>query len=275
MKKIIPRMIGFYFNILSILAPKMAGRQLFNAFCYPLSKKLKKYQSDFLEQARYNRFNHNGNNIQTYKWGRGSKKILLVHGWASHSFRWKSYIYQLLDNDYTIYAMDAPAHGKSSGKYLNLILYKDVIDMFIKEIGEIDAIIGHSIGGFACIYWLHLNTEKTNIKIAILAAPAEVEDFMKHYQKILKLSDRAMNIIYEEFFNYIGKSPSYFSSISFAKSIKNKALIVHDKYDKDTDFHDSIKLHQSWELSELMLTEGFGHSLKNKDLEKSIIQFLD
>ncbi|NJM78510.1 MAG: alpha/beta hydrolase [Flavobacterium sp.] len=125
--------IGLYFNILAIINPKLLAKKGFQLFCNPMSKPLEKHQLKFLEKGKHSIIKFNNEKIQTYKWGNGSKEVLMIHGWASHTFRWKSYIENLIEKDFTVYAFDAPAHGLSSGKILHVELYTEVIDLMIQS----------------------------------------------------------------------------------------------------------------------------------------------
>jgi pimeloyl-ACP methyl ester carboxylesterase len=274
MKKIIQKSIGFYFNMLAIINPKLTAKKGFQLFCSPMSSPLKKHQKDFLETGKDRILYFENKKIQTYKWGSGSKKILLIHGWASHSFRWKSYIEQFVANDFTVYAFDAPAHGMSDGKTLHVVLYSNIIDFVMKQTKEIEYIITHSIGGFAAIYWMFQNQNNPIKKIALMAAPGEATDFFNFYQKTLGLTNKTLAIIKNEFVKSLEHDPSYFSASKFAKDLNNQSLIIHDKLDNETPYRNSVLLHNNWKNSKLILTEGLGHSLKNKQLQKQIFDFI-
>lgn len=269
--------VGFYFNLLAYLNPKLLAKKGFYLFCNPMTQKLKPHQFDFLATGKDTVIPLEKNQIQTYKWGNGTKKVLLVHGWASHTFRWKSYIKKLVENDFTVYAFDAPAHGLSSGKMLHVALYSDAINLVIQANNEIEHIISHSIGGFATTYWLknkEKNTPENIKKIVIMGAPGEANDFFDFYEKILGLSHKAKHIIITEFTKTLKNEPSYFSTSKFAKEITTDCLIIHDEEDKDTNPNYSIQLNKNWKNSKLILTNGLGHNLKSKALEDRVLDFL-
>jgi hypothetical protein len=272
--KSIQKSIGFYFNIVSLISPKWVASKGFVLFCSPMSPKPKKHQRDFLNTGKDVTLVFENKKIQTYKWGTGSKKILLIHGWASHSFRWKSYIEQLVAQDFTVHAFDAPAHGLSEGKFLHVVLYSEVMDLFLKHNSDISHIMSHSIGGFASIYWLFQNRDNNIKNIVIMAAPGEADDFFNFYQLTLGLSNRTLSIIKNRFVELLEQEPSYFSTATFAKSLTTKSLIIHDKEDKETAHQYSVALHKNWKGSKLLLTEGLGHGLKSKKLQSEVIQFL-
>lgn len=273
-KKIMQKSMGFYFNILSFVNPKKLKKDGFELFCNPFARKVKPHQLEFLQKGMSDVLELEGYKIQTYKWGSGSKKILLVHGWSSHSFRWKNYIEHLLKNDFTVYALDAPAHGLSSGKSIHVVLYAKVINAFLELNTEITSIVSHSIGGFATTYFLDQYKVHTIEKVVIMGAPGEASDFFDFYKETLGLTTKSLNLIIEEFYTQLGKVPSYFSSAKLAESILVPALIVHDKNDLATDYQYSIRLNKHWKNSELILTEGLGHDLKSKELMKQVTEFV-
>ena len=273
-KKIMQKSLGFYFNLLSFVHPKKLKKDGFLLFCNPFARKVKPHQLEFLQKGISEVFDLEGYTIQTYKWGSGSKKILLVHGWSSHSFRWKNYIEHLVKNDFTVYALDAPAHGLSSGKSIHVVLYAKVINAFLELNSEITSIVSHSIGGFATTYFLNKYKTHSIEKVVIMGAPGEASDFFDFYKQTLGLTAKSLNLIIEEFHTQLGKVPSYFSSARFAENITIPALIVHDKQDMATNYQYSVRLNKHWKNSQLILTEGLGHDLKSKELVKQVTDFI-
>ena len=273
-KQILARLTGIYFNLLAFIHPEKLKKDGFVLFCTPFARILKPHHQAFLIPAMGEVIEVDGDKIQTYRWGTGSKKILLVHGWASHSFRWKSYIKSLTENDFTVFALDAPAHGNSTGKIMNLVRYERVLSAFFEKYPDLDTIIGHSIGGFAATYFLSRNSKTVIQNAVILAAPGKVGEFFQYYVRYLGLSKRAIALIVEQFENELKQKPSYFTAENFASNITTKALIVHDKTDKSTSYLDSESLSKVWKNSKLKLTEGLGHELKSEELLLEILNFI-
>ena len=56
--------------------------------------------------------------------------------------------------------------------------------------------------------------------------------------------------------------------------MKCEGLLIHDKSDKDTSYTYSIKMHQNWPNSELWLTEGKDHQLKDVEVVQRVIRYL-
>jgi pimeloyl-ACP methyl ester carboxylesterase len=274
-QKIMISAIGKGLNMLAAVSPSYAGKVGFNVFCNPFSAALKPYQLEFLNSAEKFSIQMDGMKVQCYKWGNGSKKILFVHGWASHSFRWKQYIETFKTKDYTLYAFDSRGHGLSEGKYLNLMLNADTIKNVVAYIGEIDTVVCHSFGGFSMAYLLKHFPQTAIKKTVIMGAPGEAKQFFSFYQGLLNLSDRAITAIIKRFKKNLSNTPEYFSSPTFAKEIHIPCLIIHDKNDAEAPVETAIALHENWKGSKIIVTEGLGHHLKSKELIGEIEKFID
>ncbi len=272
--KILAKAMGFYFNVLANLNPKKLRKDGFQLFCTPLQTKLKPYHHEFLNPARDAVVSIGGNQIQTYKWGAGSRCVLLVHGWASHTFRWKNYLQPLVESGFTVYALDAPAHGNSSGKIMNLAIYESVIAEFLKTKPAITCIISHSLGCFAVAFYLHQNPASAIQKIVLLATPSNVGEFFNHYAKHLSLSAKALTLIKEQFEMELKHKLSFFSIVGFGKKLSTDALIIHDKSDRECLYTEAVKLAAVWKNAKLHLTEGLGHELKHKEIIEKTIAFI-
>lgn len=275
MKKIITKVVGAYLNTLAQVAPKKAAREGFYLFCRPFRAKLSDYHKQFLATADQFSFGHDGINIQAYRFGNGPRKVLFLHGWQSHTFRWKAYIDALDKDEYTIYAFDAPGHGLSGGSYLNVPFYGNIITQLIETIGDVHAVVGHSLGSFSTLYMLHQNPGVKVGRAILMAPPGEANDFIEFYQNMLGLNKKTMTLIRDYFTNEFDRPITWFSTSRFAESINIPGLIIHDKGDREAPYHYAEKINGVWENSQLITTEGLGHNLKSPEVVKMVTGFLD
>lgn len=273
-KKIIIKALGYYVNLLALIAPEKAGNHAFNIFCYPIKKPLKPHQKEFLDSAEKFSFHHQNIYIQGYRWGNGPKKILFLHGWQSHSFRWKKYIQALSPEEYSIYAIDAPGHGLSKGRAFTLPLYSEVIRQVISSLGTIHAIVSHSIGSFSVLHTLHHAPSLPVKKLLIMGAPGEVGDFLHFFSTLLHLSERAARHTKAHFEKVIGKPVSYFSAVDFASTLQIPGLIIHDKKDAEAPYAYAVSINKAWKGSKLLTTEGIGHNLKSAEVVSAVTDFI-
>lgn len=275
MKKLIMKGIGLYLNGLAHIAPRKAAHFGFNLFCHPFRVPINARQRAFLATASQSTFHYKGIKVQTYRWGSGPKNILLLHGWQSHTYRWKKYVEALDKDEYAIHAFDAPGHGLSEGKFLSVPLYSEVIEGYIGRIGDVETIIGHSIGSFSAMYTFYRNQNLPIKKLVSLASPGEAQEFLDFYKISLALSEKSAGLIAARFYELFRKTPGDFSAPRFAATLNIPGLIIHDEDDEDTSVAHSKKIHAAWKGSTFILTKGFGHNLRSGEVIVRVIDFIN
>lgn len=276
MKKLIVSAYGLWLNVLAIVWPKRAGKLGFTLFCHPIRIPLKKHQREYLAAGASFVYDYDGINVQVYQWGTGPTKVLLLHGWQSHTYRWKAYIDGLLAaGGYSIYAIDAPGHGLSDGSYLSLPYYGELIKRIINQIGPVHSLVGHSLGGFSALYTFHCASGLSPQRLVLMGTPGEASDFLELYRNELHLSGRADRVILDYFKRFFGQPPSFFSARVFARSMGMPGLIIHDKDDPDAPYAYAESLHAAWRQSSLVTTKGLGHNLRSQEVVREVIAYLD
>jgi len=274
MKQLLAKLIGVYISLLTRIAPRKAGELGFYLFCTPMRTPLKDHQQNFLDTAERSSFLHDGYRIQVYRWGTGKKKVLFLHGWQSHSFRWKNYIESFDPNEFTLYAFDAPGHGQSGGKYLNLPIYSLVLETVHNLLGPFDAIVGHSLGSFAALYTFYRTGSVPVRRLVITGTPGEANDFLVFYQRLAGFSRRADLAIRKSFQRILDRTPAYFSARQFASVLDVPGLIIHDREDPEAPIHHAEAIHRVWKKSTLIATSGLGHNLRSPEVVKHVVDFL-
>jgi pimeloyl-ACP methyl ester carboxylesterase len=275
MKNLIAKTIGLYINVLSVLWPSKASVRAFLLFCRPFRLSLSQKQLQFFNSAEKFLVTTDDYEVQAYKWGNGKKKVLFLHGWQSHTYRWKAFIEGLSKEEYTIYAIDAPGHGMSNGNFLSVPLYSKVIENFIIAQGPFHAAVGHSIGGFTLMYTLHRFPLLPIAKVVAMAAPGNANDFVTVFKNTLGLTKKALNLMIDEFVNRYNVTPDHFSSDRFASSLHVKGLIIHDELDDEAPYQYAVRLSERWKKSTLITTKGIGHNLRSPEIVKHVVSFVE
>jgi pimeloyl-ACP methyl ester carboxylesterase len=268
------RLTGAYLNTLARIAPAKAATQALNLFCYPVRPRMKARHKAFLDGAEKFRFSHGSTGLQGYRWGRGKRKVLFLHGWQSTTFRWRPYVQQLLGKDTTLLAFDAPGHGLSDGSFLSVPLYSEVIDRFIGEHGEMDAVVSHSIGSFSVLHALYENPSLPVNRLVLLAPPGEAADFVTHFRNQLNLSSHATDLAIREFEKMFGVPVNYYSTTRFAAHITKPGLIIHDQHDEQTPIDYARAINNVWKSSKLIETSGLGHNLRSPEVAHMVCDYL-
>lgn len=269
------RMLGVYLEALALISPAHAARKGFLLFCRPFRMPLTRKQLLFFNSAEKYQFGHEGHTVQVYRWGRGEKKVLLLHGWQSHTYHWKLYIEAMRTEGYTIYSIDAPGHGLSSGNFLTVPLYSGLIEAFLRQHPGIHTVAGHSLGGFSLLYTLYRVPALSVNRVVLLAPPGEASDFISVFQKTLGLSKRTVDLVVNHFSQRFGVRLEFFSARRFAAGLKVKGLIIHDEEDSEAPYRYSVPLNEVWGESKLITTKGFGHNLKSPSVVKEVVSFIE
>ncbi|WP_438710070.1 alpha/beta hydrolase [Aquimarina muelleri] len=272
-KNYLPVIIGKYIQFLFFFYPKKALHKAYILFSTPRKGKVLLEQEFFLEEAVDEVILIEDIYIQTYRWSNMGETILLVHGWESNTHRWKNLIQKLHKERYNIIAFDAPAHGNSSGKILNIPLYTKCLQKIV-ELYRPNHILGHSIGAMTTIFHQYTYPSIEIEKLIMLAPPSDLSRIMKGYQDILKLSPKfmkALNLYFKEKHGFYFEE---FSASIFSKKINKKGLLIHDKNDPIAPYTEAEAISKNWDEVRFISTENYGHSLFHDEVDNMIIDFL-
>jgi len=271
--KIVPLAYGQLFNLGVLFNKTATAKKAFDVFCTIRKGRVLPKQKDFLDAAKFESLEVAGHQIQTYYWKGKGPSVLLMHGWESNAHRWRNLIARLKQNGFTIYAFDAPGHGNSTGKRLQVPLYAEVTRHILDKYTP-DHAVAHSVGGMTIHYVHFLNPNSSLEKIITIGSPSEFSQFMDHYQALLKFNNRvreAMNHRLKEWFGFYFHE---FSSARFVRKNTKKGLLFHDEDDLQVPVEASKSVHENWQGSELRITQGLGHSMHQDSINEQIVNFL-
>lgn len=229
-------LLQFYQNYLQLLffvAPRLAAKVAFRIFSTPINHKVRPQETAILKEAATFTLNIDHHTIVAYQWGNGNKKALLVHGWEGNGGSLGGIVNILLENDYTIYSFDGPAHGKSSGKITNAIVFSKTIIALLRQFEIKDFVACHSFGSAATVYGLSQQQDIAIDTLVLLTSPNELKNVLKEFATVLKITAPKMQYVYAEIYNRHGVKVEDFKIANFLQhaSIKNIHLI-HDENDR-------------------------------------------
>lgn len=271
---ILTKSIGFYINSLSYINPKKASHLAYRLFSEPRIGKLTKEKLPLaLQDAKTETFYFNDTQFESYFWQGNENVILLIHGWESNASRWEKLLPYLQKTGSTIVAIDAPAHGLSAGKEFNVPTYAAFIDVAVQKF-QPNFLIGHSIGGAACVYYQH-KYQNTNLKkMVLLGAPSDLKTLITNYVALLSLNNKMVQLLENHFLQKFKFKFDDFSGQIFSKSLTIEGLIAHDVDDTIVAFDEGKKIAGSWKNATFIETKGLGHSMHDDELYQKITSFL-
>jgi pimeloyl-ACP methyl ester carboxylesterase len=273
-KFILTKSIGLYINVLSYIYPAKAAQLAYRFFSEPRDGRLNQEQlPEMLKEAEAEMVTHNDMIFQAYTWKGDEKKILLIHGWESNSWRWEQFMPHLKKSGATVVAIDAPAHGLSSGNEFNIPRYAQFVNVMVQRLHP-NYIVGHSLGGATALYFLSHYPNNSIEKVVSMGAPSDLNTILYNYRALLSLNEKVMNLMQTHFTKHFNINIHEFSGSLFASKIKVPGLLIHDEDDQIVALKEAEKIARAWPAAKFIVTKGLGHSLHDDNLYQKINHFL-
>jgi alpha-beta hydrolase superfamily lysophospholipase len=265
------------FKLLSVVSKRKAAEKAFLLFCTPQYRNRKKLPRIF-EAAEKIRFRFLNYTLAGYRWNAGAgKKCLILHGFESSVINFDRYVKPLIAKGYCVIAFDAPAHGRSTGTTVNVLIYKQFILALYKEYGPFNSFIAHSLGGLALSLALEDIEHNKSTKIAMIAPAAETTTAIDTFFNFLKLPAEVRPEFDTIILKNSGHPASWFSVPRALTSANAEVLLCQDRDDDMTPIRDLEPLmEKKLPNVRFLITEGLGHRRIYRDnkVSKAIIEFL-
>lgn len=277
-KKLAIKYIRTKLKLLSTVSKRKAAQAAFELFITPPTRVKKELPPTF-KTAEQLSFQFKGKKAYGYRFNHPSpKKLLILHGFESSVINFEKYIQPLIKKGYEIIAFDAPAHGRSEGKQLNAIDYKNFILHIIKTYGPVTSFITHSFGGLALSLALEEMKHDESWKVVLIAPATESITAMNKFFEFLKLDDNDVKKEFEAVITEVNEKPlSWYSVSRAAQNIKAQVLFLQDRQDEQTPLEDvEFIMKKSYPNFRFKISDGLGHSKIYRDAEtvQAIIDFL-
>ncbi len=271
--KAVPKLYGFYFNSLCLYSKEIAGQKALQVFSTPRRGKIKDFQRDFLNTARGQKIITPEGFIQLYHWEGKGKTVFLAHGWESNAWRWKYLIEPLQKLNYNIIAIDAPAHGDSSGTEFTAVKYSKVISTII-ELYQPEIIIAHSVGVMATSYQESKNRHDCIEKMIFLGGPDRLDIIMRNYQKLTGFNNQVYDQLDRILYSKYGFKISDFNTSRFVQEVNAAVLLIHSREDQIVTADSMHSIARQLENSSTYYATTGGHSLHTVEVVDKILEFL-
>ena len=277
-QKIAINYIRVKLNILAVFSKQRAARAAMKIFSTPF-RKSKKQTPPVFKKAEILSFKLDDNTIRGHRWNSGNeKKILIIHGFESSSKSFDRYIMPLARRGYQVLAFDAPAHGRSGGKQVNLLVYVKMLHCIHELYGPIQGYLSHSFGGLVVTHFLETVPHDETVKLVLIAPATESVSAIDSFFKVLQLGTDIRREFDQLILDKSGVSPDHYSIRRAIKNIKARILWIHDEDDELTPIGDALKVKaDNHSHVEFVITKGLGHRkiYRENVVVKRIIDFYD
>ncbi len=274
MKKLMPKIIGFSLNVLTPLFPKMTREKAFNLLCHVQRIPISEQGNLFFSKGKTQWIYVSGTTAALHKWGTGSKKILFLHGWMSHSQRWRDYVESLDLTEFTCYALDAPGHGASKGNKLNLEIYREAYEKTLEVTGPINVLVCHSFGNLVAAYQFLWQNDVAVASYVIMGTPSGMDAIFNYFEEALGLSSRMLKNLALKINEVLKLKYEKVSMVNFFRSIDKPILLIHEETDRITPITPIKEAVSEAKRITTHYTYGLDHTLKSPEVLELVTNFI-
>ncbi|MET0182165.1 MAG: alpha/beta fold hydrolase [Caulobacterales bacterium] len=210
--------------------------------------------------------------VQAWRLGEGPA-VMLVHGWEDDHALWGPLIGAFQQMGRAVIALDLPGHGVTESEDSTQEGGMLAVQAVAKELGPIDAIVGHSFG--CAVTGMALANGLDAERAVFIAAPinSRVEPKGRTDEE-RAVFERAMQMYEERFGRKLG---GRFDFVSVAPTMTAKALFVHSVDDDQCPVGPVQDVVELWPGAEILLADGLGHRLiaQDADVLTQIVEFVE
>jgi pimeloyl-ACP methyl ester carboxylesterase len=255
------------FRFFSRAAPPLAAVVGYRLLSTPPQARERPWQRQLRAQALTTQLVFGSGHLAVYSWGRGPC-VLMVHGWGARATHMGKMIMPLVEAGFRVVSFDAPAHGFSSGKQLDLVQFCAAIHAVARHTGPLHTLIAHSFG--CPIALMAMRDWGVDAQRLVMASSINdlkwFTDAFAHYTGIsAAVMERMKQIMVERNNGMFDWSKG--SVIEMLRRANRPTLLVHDADDPEVPFAHSLSLLKAGPQVELMPTHGLGHHRLLGDVE--------
>lgn len=236
------------------LNPRWTGRAVHKKFFTPQTFHSKAKHHNILSKAQTTLLDFRGQPLKLWSWGQG-EKVLLVHGWAGRGAQFYALIEALVEAGLQPVTFDQPAHGDQKG-VTNLFEFIETTDFIVQELGELKAVVGHSMGTVPSLQL----AQKYGLKTVLFAPGMNLRQPIENVAKAFGLHSGIVKQLLTDLESKHGKSIEDVSPQTILGKIASPVLIMHDEGDKYAPAKASAAVSANLEHVHYHQTKNLGHS---------------
>lgn len=278
------------FSGLQAFSPGLAAQLAALAIFRTTRRRPDAFEAELAASAEQLEVQGPGGKLAVLRWGQGPL-VVLVHGWNGRGTQLGAFVAPLVQAGYQVIAFDAPGHGGSAGTTSSLVRFAEafeaVVDATKPFFQPLAGVIAHSMGGAAVTFALSRARERDAVgvgvepgarspRLAFIAPPVDVRDFVTTVSGELGLSDRTRGALESALERRVGKRIEDLHALRLAKTMTAPLFIVHDEQDRAVPIECGEQLAEAWPGALLKKTRGLGHNriLRDPATVQSVVDYV-
>ena len=257
--------------------------ELVKRFCTPPIPEITRFDLRAIADTKRTCLEFEGGQIPVYSRGAG-RKVLLVHGWGSRASHLNLLARTLSGAGFHVFTFDAPAHSSEKTPLKttsNMFEFGRSIATVARYLGDIHAVIGHSLGAIAALFtvtgWMKLEPYRVDPgKLVLISSPTNVQEVIATFSRTVRLTEQEKSLLrigLEDEFDFRVEDYSVEKAID---AMQTDVQIIHDEEDKEVPVANAYRFRELLPNAAVTLTSGLGHQkiLLNRAVGKTISNFL-
>lgn len=260
-------------STLNLLAPEAAARAAVHLFFRTRRVPARREELEVLDGASPFTVPFRGEELAAWSWGTGPT-VLLVHGWNGRATQLGALVSPLVASGFRVVAFDHVGHGGSSGSSTSIVEMASAIASVARTAGGVHGVVAHSLGAGSTVLAI---TEGLAVEgVVLIAPPLTPEPWFRQFGSALGLDEPALKLARAAIERRVGRRFDELHVPTLARSIDRRALIIHDRDDREIPIEAGEALSYAWRGSRFLVTAGLGHHriLRSPGIVESARRFL-
>lgn len=262
------------------LVPEWSFRQLWHLFRTPRRRPAAPWEVAALAEARRRTVAGPVGAVAVYEWGDPTRPaVVLVHGWEHRASFWSAWIAPLLAAGYRVVALDAPAHGASAGRQVDLVQFAGAVGRVLANVGPLHAVVAHSFGA-ASVAGLPVplpTAGRSLPRLILLSAPPSPLAIARRFAALLHLPAALVARMAQHVQTTTGRAADSFAVAVAGPTLgAERVLLLHDEHDPIVPIAEARQLAAAWPAARFVRTQGLGHNriLREPAVVRQAVAFL-
>lgn len=269
------RIAGVGWSVLQRLSPQWAGRAAFKLFCTPPSRKRRTPAerraldtlSANLKTATARRVMTPDADVQTYRWSAHTAPyrgcVLLVHGWTAEARIMTLFVEPLRRAGFDVVAIDLPAHGRASGRRLNMPIGARAVLAVEQAEGPFTGVIAHSFGGLVAVHAAEGGAPLTRAlsidRLVLISTPHSLSRLVRDFGTGLGFNAGMHQALADAVSAAALRPVTSISTGGMLAVAARPTLVIQDDDDDIVPASDGPAIVAATPAATLMTTKGLGH----------------